>query len=401
MTAIFPLAVWQPGTLQPSTPVNDNALRVEVLQRGATSILSTPPGSPADGDVHIVGASPTGAWSTFAQNDVVIWRSGTWYRFAPFTGWLKQVGTEVRRFDGSAWVVVTGGGGGGAVPVQDEGAVVVAAPTAINFVGNGVTTTSVGGVATVNIPGGGGGGGSVADPGDQSWGFIVADTDGGNFSRLGGFTVEARNGAQFRNVSAASLADSLPRIASGSFATPTSVCGFRGTTAAPFCIGPSANIGGFTVKHRVIVGQGADTPSHRFFAGLRNWFQNAVDEQPSSLTDIIGIGYDSADTQLQVIHNDASGAATKVPLGASFPKPTIPLSRVYDIELSATAGSGQVAYVVADVATGARATGTISTNLPAGTTMLTFYDYLSAGGTSTAVSLEACWWYFRIGKPRP
>lgn len=158
MTAIFPLAVWQPGTLQPSTPVNDNALRVEVLQRGATSILSTPPISPADGQLHIVGASPTGAWSTFAQNDVVIWRSGTWYRFAPFTGWLKQVGTEVRRFDGSAWVVVTGGGGGGAVPVQDEGSVVVAAPTAINFVGSGVTTTNVGGVATVNIPGGGGGG---------------------------------------------------------------------------------------------------------------------------------------------------------------------------------------------------------------------------------------------------
>ena len=156
MTAMFPIPVWQPGTLQPSTPVNDAFLRQEVLARGATSILSTPPASPADGQVHIVGASPTGAWSTFAQNDVVLWRSGTWYRFAPFLGWLKQVGTEVRRFDGSAWVVVTGGGGG-AVPVQDEGAVVVAAPTAINFVGAGVTATNSGGVATVTIPGGGGG----------------------------------------------------------------------------------------------------------------------------------------------------------------------------------------------------------------------------------------------------
>lgn len=110
MTAMFPIPVWQPGTLQPSTPVNDAFLRQEVLARGATSILSTPPASPADGQVHIVGASPTGAWSTFAQNDVVLWRSGTWYRFAPFLGWLKQVGTEVRRFDGTAWVVVTGGG---------------------------------------------------------------------------------------------------------------------------------------------------------------------------------------------------------------------------------------------------------------------------------------------------
>lgn len=157
MTAIFPLAVWQPGTLQPSTPVNDNALRVEVLQRGAISILSTPPGSPADGDVHIVGASPTGAWSTFAQHDVVMWRSGTWYRFAPFTGWLKQVGSDVRRFTGSAWDVVSGGSGGGAVPVQDEGTTVVASPTAINFVGAGVSATNSDGVATVTIPGGGSG----------------------------------------------------------------------------------------------------------------------------------------------------------------------------------------------------------------------------------------------------
>jgi hypothetical protein len=157
---MFPLPVWIQGTTQPSTPVNDSFLRTEVLARGATSILSTPPGSPADGQVHILGASPTGAWSTFAVNDVVLWRSGTWYRFAPFFGWLKQVGSDVRRFDGAAWVVFTGGGVGGAVPVQEEGTTVVASPTAINFVGAGVTATNSGGVATVTIPGGGGGGGS-------------------------------------------------------------------------------------------------------------------------------------------------------------------------------------------------------------------------------------------------
>ncbi len=48
------------------------------------------------------------------MNDVVLWRSGTWHRFAPFFGWVKQVGGDVRRFDGAAWVVVTAGGGGAA-----------------------------------------------------------------------------------------------------------------------------------------------------------------------------------------------------------------------------------------------------------------------------------------------
>jgi hypothetical protein len=38
------------------------------------------------------------------------------------------------------------------VPVQEEGTVVTAAPSAINFVGPGVTASDVAGVATVTIP---------------------------------------------------------------------------------------------------------------------------------------------------------------------------------------------------------------------------------------------------------
>lgn len=106
MTTMFPIPVWQQGSTQPSVPVNDSFLRQEVLHRGATSIASTPPGSPADGQVHILGASPTGAWAGFAQHDVVLWRSGTWHRFAPFLGWLKWVqGTGQRVFNGTAWAV--------------------------------------------------------------------------------------------------------------------------------------------------------------------------------------------------------------------------------------------------------------------------------------------------------
>ena len=41
-----------------------------------------------------------------------------------------------------------------AVPAQDEGAEVVATPTAFNFVGDGVVVTNVGGVATITIVGG-------------------------------------------------------------------------------------------------------------------------------------------------------------------------------------------------------------------------------------------------------
>ena len=50
---------------------------------------------------------------------------------------------------------VNSGIAGGAIPVQDEGSEVVSTPTALNFVGGGVTVTDESSVATVDIPPGG------------------------------------------------------------------------------------------------------------------------------------------------------------------------------------------------------------------------------------------------------
>jgi len=52
---------------------------------------------------------------------------------------------------------------GGLIPIQDEGVEAVAKPTAIDFVGAGVTVTATGTKATVTIPGGGGGSNETAD----------------------------------------------------------------------------------------------------------------------------------------------------------------------------------------------------------------------------------------------
>lgn len=58
--------------------------------------------------------------------------------------------------------------------------------------------------------------------------------------------------------------------------------------------------------------------SNRLFIGLSNSTADIADVQISSLTNIIGIGKDSADTNLQLIHNDGAGLATKVDLGVNF-----------------------------------------------------------------------------------
>ena len=67
-------------------------------------------------------------------------------------GWYDTTtGGGLKIWDGSAWETVMGSA---AVPAQDEGTQVVATPSALNFVGAGVTLTDVSGVATVTIPGG-------------------------------------------------------------------------------------------------------------------------------------------------------------------------------------------------------------------------------------------------------
>jgi len=96
----------------------------------------------------------------------------------------------------------------------------------------------------------------------------------------------------------------------------------------------------------------------------------------STLINCIGVGSDSADTNLQVFHNDGTGTCTKVDLGASFPANrdnTNALTTVYSIEIYNASGSSNVNYRVINKETGATATGTLTTNLPASTQGLNFF----------------------------
>lgn len=104
---IYPKAVWQEGTLQNDVPANDNSLRDEALAREVIAIANSPSSS-GDGDVFIVGSSPTGAFATFNPNDITIFRGGNWYAWAPIEG-LQANGYQ---YTGSGGWVAGGGGGG-------------------------------------------------------------------------------------------------------------------------------------------------------------------------------------------------------------------------------------------------------------------------------------------------
>lgn len=132
------------------------------------NLLSTPPGSPEAGERHIVGASPTGAWSGFSEHDLAEADGfGNWnnYTFPSDSGILAyvQAFNAFMALKGSAW----------------EGATQVNAQV---FTSSGTYTPSawVGAAIAICIGGGGGGGGVAA--GDGSTGSAAGGGGAGGCS---------------------------------------------------------------------------------------------------------------------------------------------------------------------------------------------------------------------------
>lgn len=95
---------------QKEVTINTAISRMDaILNTGAIDKdLATPPGSPVAGDVYIVAASPTGAWSGKAGQ--VAYYDQTWQFIVPKEGmslWVKDEDT-VYSYDGSAWVASSG-----------------------------------------------------------------------------------------------------------------------------------------------------------------------------------------------------------------------------------------------------------------------------------------------------
>jgi len=115
--------------------------------------VSAEPGVPADGEIYLLDETePTN------PNKIAIRDNGAWVYVTPDEGWMvyNQFAGYIEQFDGLVWAELATGGG--ALEVQDDTVQILAAATALNFTGSGVTVTDAGGgVANIAIPGGGAG----------------------------------------------------------------------------------------------------------------------------------------------------------------------------------------------------------------------------------------------------
>ena len=188
-------------------------------------------------------------------------------------------------------------------------------------------------------------------------------------------------------ISTSSMIGYMPRV-EYLVTTPATnaVAGFRGTVALVGVGAPAAGMGGFHAVGRWGPAIGVATATHRSFTGMANATSVPTDVEPSSLVNCVGMGWDAADANVQIMHNDGAGSCTKIDLGASFPVPTVDRSALYEVALFSPRGTAQsVDWMVTDAISGATASGTITTNLPSTSTLLAPRGWVSAGGTSSAI----------------
>lgn len=82
---------WQPQMDANLKRISRVALHLSVLDRN----LSAPPGSPANGDAYIVGASATGAWAGY-DDYLAVWDGpvSAWALYQPRIGWIAYIEDE-------------------------------------------------------------------------------------------------------------------------------------------------------------------------------------------------------------------------------------------------------------------------------------------------------------------
>ena len=182
-------------------------------------------------------------------------------------------------------------------------------------------------------------------------------------------------------------------------ASTTAIAAIRpnGSGARMVRVGRDANApGGFLARFVWGPATGVSNASHRAFCGLDGTTNVPTDVENSGLTTgIVGMGWDAADTNIQIMHNDLAGVATKIDLGSSFPVPTTDRSEVYELQLYSPNSLTQsvsyrvIRYNTTDNTIFAEATGTLTTNLPPVGTLLAPAIRMSVGGVSSVVGI-AC-----------
>lgn len=150
--------------------------------------------------------------------------------------------------------------------------------------------------------------------------------------------------------------------------------------------GSAAGAGGFRFSARWATSLGP-VAQQRSFVGLVGVTTALANANPTTFTDIFGVGYNSTDTQLSFIYNDGSGTATKDAIngGVGFP---VDATTVYELVFSCSPDNTVIDYIIRNLSTGTSEAGQKTTNLPTNTVGLAPQMWVNNGTTASAVRID-------------
>lgn len=157
--------------------------------------------------------------------------------------------------------------------------------------------------------------------------------------------------------------------------------------------GSASGCGGF--RFTFVVGTKSAVAAQSAFWGLQstntsfNSPFNYNTTNPDQQVDCVGVGYNTGETNLYIMHNDSSGACTRVNLGANFP---VNATSLYRCEFwCATGSSATIFYKITRLDDGTTAEGELTSDLPtAGTGMGPRFVVANRATASAATLVLVC-----------
>lgn len=206
-----------------------------------------------------------------------------------------------------------------------------------------------------------------------------------------GYTAPTAVGtATSRVITTTNMFTRMRRLGYVSAATAGSLVSLR-VAAAQVTTGADT-LGGFHKIMRFGISDAVVPSDARMFVGMAASTSAPTNVEPSTLTNVIGVGHGAADTTLSIYYG-GSVKQTPINLGSDFPVNTSNTD-VYELSLfSPPSGGGEVYYEVSRLNTGHKASGMLSSNggvaLPGSTTLLTYlWAYRTNNTTAAPVGID-------------
>ena len=244
--------------------------------------------------------------------------------------------------------------------------------------------------AADSLPGGGGAS-ACAIPLDGWFGMVLPARPGASgvyaYSTIGVGTAGLQgSGATLSTpqLNSSSLLAATPRLSLTSAAAANSGVDFS-LSGLSLLRGASPGHGGFVVKTAFAVTSSVATQRFWLATNTYGGILSYTSAFPA-LGNVIGIGFDAAlHSNYQLMHG-GGGPLTYVDLGPNFPINNP--SAIIDIEFRCPPNGSAISYQVRDRNSGLSTAGTLTSNLPTGSSVMALRSFITNGGTAAAVSYD-------------